>query len=678
MPPSTLGDRLDQRRHRRFVGRAAERSRLTTAFADADSPVAVVHVYGPGGIGKSALLDEAARLAVAAGRGVARIDGRDVEPAPASFAAAAHAALDALGDGPRVLLVDTFEPIQALDGWLRRRFVPSLRATDLIVVAGRVRPAAEWRADYADAVLLLPLRNFVRADAEAFLEARGLAPEARGPVLAFTHGHPLALALAAEHARQPGAAAFDPSHAPDLLADLLARFVEAVPSPAHRAALEAASVVRSLTVPLLAALLEATDPGPDPDALFAWLRDLAFVASDADGVSLHDVVRETVEADLGWRDGARHARLQARARQFFADALQAAPTPGARHLVLADFLHLYRHHPVAGPLLARLRSAWADAEIDAAVPLAEGEVPTLRALAATHLGDAEADRVAGWLDRRPEAAEVYHTRSGGVAGFLLTLPLEDLDPGARSADAVTAAVWEAVSSRLREGETALLFRCWVDAEAGQGVSAVQALVFARTVERYLTESGLAASVLLTTEADLWGAVLGLAGLSRWPDAEAPDGPAAFGKDWRATPPHAWLDALASRAPSEPPPPPAREAVVVLSEEAFTEAVRDALRAYAQPHQLAASPLLRARLVRERGGDPVEALRALIDEAAAELARGGREQRYFRALDRTYLHPEPTQADAAEALDLPFSTFRRHLGRGIDHVVSVLWRAEVGG
>ena len=75
MPPSTLGDRLDQRRHRRFVGRAAERSRLTTAFADADSPVAVVHVYGPGGIGKSALLDEAARLAVAAGRGVARIDG---------------------------------------------------------------------------------------------------------------------------------------------------------------------------------------------------------------------------------------------------------------------------------------------------------------------------------------------------------------------------------------------------------------------------------------------------------------------------------------------------------------------------------------------------------------------------------------------------------------------------
>ena len=145
MPPSTLGDRLDQRRHRRFVGRAAERSRLTTAFADADSPVAVVHVYGPGGIGKSALLDEAARLAVAAGRGVARIDGRDVEPAPASFAAAAHAALDALGDGPRVLLVDTFEPIQALDGWLRRRFVPSLRATDLIVVAGRVRPAAEWR-----------------------------------------------------------------------------------------------------------------------------------------------------------------------------------------------------------------------------------------------------------------------------------------------------------------------------------------------------------------------------------------------------------------------------------------------------------------------------------------------------------------------------------------------------
>ncbi len=145
-----------------------------------------------------------------------------------------------------------------------------------------------------------------------------------------------------------------------------------------------------------------------------------------------------------------------------------------------------------------------------------------------------------------------------------------------------------------------------------------------------------------------------------------------------SPPDVWLDALAARAPAEPPPPPDREPVTVLSQDAFAEAVRDALRAYARPHRLSENPLLRARLVRERGGEPVETLRTLINDAASLLSVGIRERPYFRALDLTYLHPSPTQAVAAERLDLPFSTFRRHLGRGVDHVVEVLWRAETGG
>ena len=684
----TLRDRIADARHARFVGREVELDVFARAFREGEPSVHVVHLHGPGGVGKTTLLDEAARLGEAAGVAVARLDARDLTPTPDAVAEAAGAALDAAGDAGtrRALLVDTYERIAALDEWVRRTFVPSLRATDLVVLAGRRRPAPEWRAEWAGRVAVLPLRNLGPDAAGAFLDARGVPADAHPAVLGFTHGHPLALALAAEWIEQRHGAAFDPAEAPGLLADLLARFVADVPTPAHRAALEGASVVRSVTVPLLDALLPDGSGDGLPslafsaEELFAWLRGLAFVEADARGLRLHDVVRETVEADLRWRDPERHAAFHSRARRFYADRMRTSVSEGRRREALSDFLHLYRLHPVARPLLARLRSAWAEADLSGSGPLRDGEAEAVRAIVERHTDPVEADRVAAWLERQPGAAEVFRGANGTVEGVLVTLRIDGFTEADRAEDPVVQAVWDRLGSRLREGERGILFRTWMDAEAGQGVSAVQSLIFARTVERYLTTDGLAASVLLTHTPDLWAPVFSLVGLQRWADAEA-DGLetplAAFGVDWRATPPDVWLDGLAARAPSDDPPEVEDQSLVVLSEEAFAEAVREALKAVARPHRLAESPLLHSRLVREHDGEPVEALAALLTDAARQLDVGVRERPYFRALDLTYFRPAPTQAIAAERLDLPFSTYRRHLRRGIEHVVEVLWRAEVG-
>jgi len=48
------------------------------------------------------------------------------------------------------------------------------------------------------------------------------------------------------------------------------------------------------------------------------------------------------------------------------------------------------------------------------------------------------------------------------------------------------------------------------------------------------------------------------------------------------------------------------------------------------------------------------------------------------LYHTCLHPAPTQEQAAELLDLPFSTYRRHLKTAIERVNDVLWQREIGG
>jgi hypothetical protein len=115
----------------------------------------------------------------------------------------------------------------------------------------------------------------------------------------------------------------------------------------------------------------------------------------------------------------------------------------------------------------------------------------------------------------------------------------------------------------------------------------------------------------------------------------------------------------------------------LPEEHFAAAVKDALRSYARADGLRSSVLLHASLVTSRvAADAdviahVNVLRERIDAAAARLEASPRDRRAFRALHHTYLQPAQTQADAAELLDLPTSTYRRHLGAGVSRLTAIL-------
>jgi hypothetical protein len=70
------------------------------------------------------------------------------------------------------------------------------------------------------------------------------------------------------------------------------------------------------------------------------------------------------------------------------------------------------------------------------------------------------------------------------------------------------------------------------------------------------------------------------------------------------------------------------------------------------------------------------LRAVVQQAAEALQASPRQAKGYRALYHTYLQPAPTQEKAAELLDVPFSTFRRHLQAGIMRVVETLWQWEI--
>jgi hypothetical protein len=123
--------------------------------------------------------------------------------------------------------------------------------------------------------------------------------------------------------------------------------------------------------------------------------------------------------------------------------------------------------------------------------------------------------------------------------------------------------------------------------------------------------------------------------------------------------------------------------LVLSRPEFEAAVREALRELALPDGLQHNPLLRARLVMGQPGAETEkaaqpdVLRSLLKEVVNEMAAAPRRLKYHRALYHTYFQPAQTQSQAAELLDLPFSTYRRHLTTGIEQVVEVLWQWETG-
>ena len=137
-------------------------------------------MHGPGGIGKTTLLLEMRARASAAGRTTLLLDGSEIDPSPDGFsqaveaAGAAHAAQGARADGGQsgtVLLVDGYEQLGAIDGWLRQDFVPSLPAEDVVVLAGREPPAAAWRTDpgWRQVVAVHPLGHLDDADSADLL-----------------------------------------------------------------------------------------------------------------------------------------------------------------------------------------------------------------------------------------------------------------------------------------------------------------------------------------------------------------------------------------------------------------------------------------------------------------------------------------------------------------------------
>lgn len=695
-----IADRLRSARSK-LVGRQTEIALFRAAVVAEELPFLLLYVFGPGGVGKTTLMNAYVAVCAETDTPVIWLDARNIEATPDSFLNALRLTLQlAPTDNPidvlsalperRVLLVDTYEAVEALDGWLRDQFLPTLPENILVVLSGRRPPSSGWHMDIGWQTLMhtVSLRNLSPDDSRTYLQQRSIPEGQHQAVLDFTHGHPLALSLTAELFAQNGSISVEPEAAPNLVHILLERLVEQAPDAVHRAALETCALVHLTTEGLLAELLEL----PDGHALFSWLRGLSFIESEPHGIFPHDIVREALIADLRWRNPTRYADLHRRARAYYGRRLQE--TQGLeQQRVLFDYIFLHRDNPVV-----RSSFQWqgtAGAWTDTAQP---ADHPEILALIEQHEGAKSAQLAAHWLAHPAQKTLVFRgtSLSGGapaLAGFVMLIALHALRPEERVHDPALelALGYLDKSAPLRPGESAVYFRFWMGSDTYHDVSPIQSLIIVNVIRHDLTSPGLAYTFFPCSNPDFWLPAFSYAEKRRLPEVDFDvDGKryGVFGHDWRSLPPLAWLTTLAEKelasgAPTEVSP--VREApLLVMSEEDFGAAVRDALRCYVDPPALSSNPLLRSRLVVEGVGagesiqTKIAALRTMLKETIDALETLPRQARCYRTLYHTYLRPAPTQEQAASLLDLPFSTYRRHLTEGIALVTHRLWQREIGG
>jgi hypothetical protein len=557
--------------------------------------------------------------------------------------------------------------------------LPRLPATALTVVAGRELPGPAWRADPAWRGLLriVSLRNLGPEESRSYLRACGVDEAVHDRLVGVTHGHPLGLSLLADVVVRGGEVPLDPL-TPDLVGTLVRRFVDVVPGGVRRRALEVCALARVTSE----ALLRETLALEDAHEVFAWLRDLSFIEAGPDGLLPHDLARDVLDADLRWRDSDGYKVLFRRVRGHIYAALKSSRAREQQRSIF-DLKFVFRNLP--GVMSPVAWEVWGQHYPEPARP---DDCASILELVAAAEGQTSAAIAERWLELQPEGFWVVRGEDDEVRGFVALLDVTVASERDRRADPGTETAW-AYAHRCSPpgpGEVITQTRFVVDREAYQGPSPTINAIAVVTLQRYLSEPRLAWDFLTLHEPEPWDEFFALADFPRATGADFVVGGqryGLYGHDFRRVPVDALMELWTERALAQDVTlrPAARHDVLVLSQAAFTGAVRQALRDLHRPELLARNPLVRTRLARDYAGAEeadAAALDGLLRAAVDALRQHPRDDKLLRAVERTYLHPAPTQEAAAEVLRLPFSTYRRHLSQGVDRIVAWLWDHEIYG
>jgi hypothetical protein len=257
------------------------------------------------------------------------------------------------------LMLDTFEQMTALDNWVCE-MAQRLHANALLVIAGRALPnwSRAWQSwqMHAQVEELKPMTEDVMRDLvrRYYATMRGGEPNSAQveAIIRFARGLPMVVTSAVQLWIKYGVEDFQ-SVKTEIVANLVDRLMEGV-SSALIPALEAAAVVRWFDQPILRAVMGLTDVRE----LYNELRRFPFVRTRAEGLALHDAVREIMDENLRVQDSERHCELHERAAAYFEKRLEKETDEEAERLGLERLYHRVARMKRVVSCFMRRRRSW--------------------------------------------------------------------------------------------------------------------------------------------------------------------------------------------------------------------------------------------------------------------------------------------------------------------------------
>ena len=493
-------DLLAQTARETFVGRATELSILNSLLADGPR---VVFLHGIAGVGKSALLSVFAENVRAQGAAVVALDCRTIEPTERGFLQELDTAiggpsktleqaaqrLQGLGE-PVVLILDNYEVFRLVDTWLRQIFIPLVPDNVRIVIAGRDAPAHAWLTapGWQGLVRVLAVDSLNEQEAIELLVRHGASESNARVMNRFALGHPLALKLASivtmEHQSTTGLPEFGFQRVFD---ELIRLYLADVHDPVTRHALDAACVVRRITVSLLHAML----PDVAPQDAFERLKSLPFVEAEHDGLRLHELVQQTIATSLQAKDPNRYQEYRRSAwQQLSAEAGRTAPLSLWRYT--ADLLYM-----IANPTV---REAFFPSDVRRFVvePAQSTDGPGIFEITKLHDTSENVEAISMWWSHHPESFSVVRDQTGTIAGFYLMFDPALVGQAFIREDPFTQS-W---SNHLTEDPTpehqrVLFLRRWLSRDKGERPGPVQAACWLDIKRTYMELRPLLRRVYLT-------------------------------------------------------------------------------------------------------------------------------------------------------------------------------------
>lgn len=616
---------------RTFVGRDSALSALETSLREASTEPRIVWCSGPSGLGKTALAQVMAARVRAQGASALLLSVSSL----AEVLRTDTAPITSLGHAPHadLLILDAYESAPAEVQQVVDALLPSAGAHLLVLVTALSPPPARIRSQLDAILRLITLRPLSEDEALDLLARRGVAPAQRAELAVLGGGIPSALTELAERARADRPTPINERSPHELAEVITANLVRNIPSPAHRHALEALTVVPMLDAPLLQRMLACTEHTAD-EGVFLWLGSHAFVVRDAQGLTLHPRVCDALHREFCMRDPVLR-RAMGRVAVEVLEARMAMTPVGVQHRLYLDQrfaerdLHRLDHARLLRArtiLIATAREALRDAR--RAAQKLDPAIEACLAESAPHLEVHALGRAEGQVD--------------------LVLCIDKRDPQ----HPVARFVASAQRSEASRGSVTLFTPAHLAAVA-----------FARAHVLAQQAPLLSLELPLEVERDL--APLGFLLVDETHPARA-----LFTSELLLRTTQAAAVATTKPALQEP------EAPSLPDEKTLGIALRHALASRFDPQALRRSTLLSLQLIQASNEAPEHALPALLDHLCRSLAEAPAYASSARLLEVTYLDAQlPKQEAAAVDLGLPFGTYRYQLRRALDLATKSLLRLE---